>query len=1154
MTPRNILSLLICGVLLAANSSAATKRAPTIGDLKGRQVEVKTDDPVDAGADRARQNYQEFLNLERGDAALRSEAMRRLGDLDLEAGEYERIETDLAQGSPLATRDAITLYTRLLASYPTYARNDAVLYQLARAYEADQQTDKALGTLDQLVARYPGSRYIDEAQFRRGEIMFSAKRWADAEGAYAKVVAMGERSDFYEQSLYKQGWSLFKRGDSDAALDSFAKLLDLKLTGPRGAEVDLEGMTRPQRELIEDTLRVSAITFSFEDDAKGVDSFLKRHGPRPYAYLLFSTLGDLYASKERWTDAANAYRAFVQRDPDHERAPQLQRQAIDAYKRGGFAALVLAGKREYVERYRLTSSFWTHRKPADAPLDVRELKINIKDLAAYYHEQAQQSKLPTDYQEAARWYREFLDSFPDDADVAATNYMLADTLFESHQYHDAATEYERTAYSYAPNDKSATAGYAALVSYDKYESELQGEAKSAWHRQGLESGLRFATTFQDHPESAAVLVRTAREFYDVKEYSKAVDVADIVLARRPPVDVDKQRTAWLVIANGRFELGEFDKAEGAYLQVQSLLENADPRRASIEERIAACVYKQGEARKAAGDDAGAVDDFLRVAKLAPGAKIRATADYDAAALLIGLKDWPKAIQVLEGFRRNFPASDLQPDVTRKLAVAYVAAGNSGAAAAEFERIASGPGATPEVQREALAQSADLYEKAGDRAKTIAMWETYLKRFPQPVEPAVEARQKLADIAKLQGAPAVRAAWLEEIIRADKAAGASRTDRTKYLAAKSSLELALPARDAFNALRLTLPLKKSIEAKKAAMQRAIGALQAADSYAIAEVSTSATFEMAELYRHLAGDLMKSERPKTLAGEELEQYDLLLEEQAFPFEEKAIDIHLVNAARAADGLYDESVRASFGALAGLKPARFGKVEEGEDLVIDVANGATAPDPARDPAGNSKPTGSVPAPAASVPLNVSVRFQEAVAAAEHGQADVALQEFAALESVAPSVSGPSLNKGILLARAGRWKDAATALEEAVKRNPASAVPLDELGIVYRQLGQFPQAQEAYGRALDLDGSAPRIHRNLGVFLDLYAQKSMDALAHYEKAQALGGGEDKQLAGWIAEIRQRLNLPRAPAPAAAPAAVPTPESPTPPATDAVPSTEKPS
>jgi cellulose synthase operon protein C len=1114
--------VLLCTAVLAAGVAVGEpKRQPTIADLKGRHVDVVPDAPTDANSsDLARQNYQEFLNLERGDAALRAEAMRRLGDLKLEAGEVNRIEKELAQGSPLDTSDAIVLYTKLLAAYPNYERNDAVLYQLARAYEADQQGDKALATLEELVRRYPSSRYIDEAQFRRGEIMFIDKRWADAEGAYARVIAFGPKSEFYEQSLYKHGWALFKRGESESALDSFAKLLDIKLIDSQGRERDIESFSRPQRELVEDTLRVCAITFSFEDDAKGVDGFLARHGPKPYAYLLYGTLGDLYVSKERWTDGANAYRAFAKRDPDHERAPLLQMQAIDAYKRGGFATLVLDGKREYVERYRLGSSFWAHRQPTDAPLVVRELKTNVKDLAAYYHSQAQATKQPADYQEAARWYREFLQSFPDDAEAAATNYLLADTLFESHQFHDAALEYEHTAYGYPPNDKSATAGYAALVSYEKGEASLQGEAKSAWHRQALDSGLRFATTFQDHPESAPVLVRTAREFYDLKDYAKAIDVADIVLARQPPVDVAKQRTVWTVIANSQFELSQFDKAEGAYLQVQSLLAPNDPQRRAIDERVAASVYKQGEARKAAGDDAGAVGDFLRVAQLAPQSKIRATADYDAAALLIGLKDWPRAIDVLEGFRRNFPASELQPEVTRKLAVAYVEAGKPGPAAVEFERIASAPGGSADVQREALSQAALLYEKSGDVAKTVVALESYVKRYPQPFEAAMEARQKLADLAQQQGDAPRRAVLLEEIVKADQAAGAARTDRSRYLAARAALELALPTRDAFNSVRLVLPLKKSLEAKRAAMQRALHAFEAADAYAIAEVSTAATFEMAELYRQLSVDLLKSERPKSLAGEELEQYDLLLEEQAYPFEEKAIDIHLVNAARAAQGLYDESVRASFAALAKLKPARFGKTEENEDLVIDAAAGAIAAAPPPPPApATGKGAAPAPSPAApAVPLPIAVRFQEAVATAERGGGPQADAEFVALEAAAPILAGPSLNHGILLCRGLQWAQAEGALNEALKRYPSSATAAAQLGIVYRQLGKFAEAEQSYRHALELEPNDARTHRNLGVLLDLYVQKPAEALGEYERSLALAGGDDKVMSAWIAEIRQRL------------------------------------
>ena len=69
-------------------------------------------------------------------------------------------------------------------------------------------------------------------QFRRGELLFSAMRYRDAEHAYAEVTRRGP-GEFYQQALYKQGWSLFKQSLNDESLPVFAKLLDLKLLDPR---------------------------------------------------------------------------------------------------------------------------------------------------------------------------------------------------------------------------------------------------------------------------------------------------------------------------------------------------------------------------------------------------------------------------------------------------------------------------------------------------------------------------------------------------------------------------------------------------------------------------------------------------------------------------------------------------------------------------------------------------------------------------------------------------------------------------------------------------------------------------------------------------------------------------------------------------------
>ena len=115
-----------------------------------------------------------------------------------------------------------------------------------------------------------------------------------------------------------------------------------------------------------------------------------------------------------------------------------------------------------------------------------------------------------------------------------------------------------------------------------------------------------------------------------------------------------------------------------------------------------------------------------------------------------------------------------------------------------------------------------------------------------------------------------------------------------------------------------------------MERVLSAYGRALDYQVAEVTTAATFGMAEAYRQLGRDLLSSERPKDLDADAREQYDVLLEEQAFPFEEKAIDLYEANARRSGDGVYDNWVQRSFETLAKLKPARYGKSERSEDYV--------------------------------------------------------------------------------------------------------------------------------------------------------------------------------------------------------------------------------
>jgi predicted negative regulator of RcsB-dependent stress response len=358
----------------------------------------------------------------------------------------------------------------------------------------------------------------------------------------------------------------------------------------------------------------------------------------------------------------------------------------------------------------------------------------------------------------------------------------------------------------------------------------------------------------------------------------------------------------------------------------------DAERSDITERIASSIYKQGEQARSTGDTYGAVGHFLRVGTAVPNSPIRPTAEYDAAAALIQAGDWGRAAQVLEDFRTRYPNHELAGEATASLAVAYVETGDGVRAASEFERIAEGPG-TDDVKKEALWRAAELYDKAGQGPAATATLTRYVERYPRPTAPAIEAQQRLVQLAEASGDYSARTRWMLAIVATDAAAGEERTDRTRYLAAKSQLTLAEPTREAFRGARLVIPLEDSLKIKRERMELALAAYGRAADYGVAEVTTAATYEIAEIYHQLSRDLFASERPAELSGAELEQYDILLEEQAFPFEEQAIEVHEVNAARTSEGIYDEWVVKSLSALGELMPVRYAKEEIGEQFVSAI-----------------------------------------------------------------------------------------------------------------------------------------------------------------------------------------------------------------------------
>lgn len=822
-------------------------------------------------------------------------------------------------------QEAIALYKKLLKKYPLYERNDQVLYQLSRAYEDMGNVEEAMVVMNKLIKKYPSSRYIDEVQFRRAEYFFIRKKFLDAEEAYKAIVKIGVTSSYYDLALYKTGWTFYKQELYEEALQFFMSLLDLKVSTGYDFE---QTENKIEKKRIDDTYRVISLVFSNLSGAESIANYFKKVGKKPYGVGIYSNLAEHYFNKLRYYDAAKTYNAFVTANPLHKQSPHFHMRVIDIYHIGKFPKLVVEGKRSFANAYGLKSEYWKHFDVKSYPKVMGLLQTNIADLAIHYHALYRNKffvkERGKNFAEASRWYREFMESFPKDKKTPKMHYQLAELLLQGKKFGLAAKEYEKVAYSYLAHDKSSAAGYAAVYAYREHLKVVQLAEKAVTKQEVIRSSLKFADAFPKHEKAPVIIAAVADDLFEIKDYALAINTATKLITRYPNSEKKLRRGAWMIVAHSSYETAKFKNAEVAYKKILSLTGKKDKSRDGLLNNLAASIYKQGEEANKKKDYKTAADHFLRIAKAAPKSSIRKSAEFDAAAVLIKMNDWDRAARVLVAFRKTFNDKKLQKEATKKLAIVYQESEKYEKAALEFERI-DREAESNNIRREALILAAKMYEKAEKHRKALRIYQRYVDLFPKPLEYALETRYKIANLYKSWKNDKKYRKELKRVISMDATAGRERTDRTRYLAAESSLVLTIPIYEKFAKIQLKKPFKRNLKRKQRAMKNAAADFNALVKFQVGTVTAAATYYLAEIYYNFSRSLAESERPTKLSKLELEQYELVLEEQIFPFEEKSITVHKKNLELISLGVYSDWIDKSLVRLGQLLPARYAKFEE-------------------------------------------------------------------------------------------------------------------------------------------------------------------------------------------------------------------------------------
>ena len=243
-----------------------------------------------------------------------------------------------------------------------------------------------------VLRRYPRSPQMDEVQFRRGELLFSARQYRTAQDAYRYVVEQGRQGRLPHAEPVQTRLVAVQAGPERRqpavvrrrARSHHARARTRKL-------IPLEKLPRANRELADDTLRVMAVTFSYDDDSvAAIDKFLVAHNnPRVRAHPLLAP--------RRPVRREGALPGRGRRVPRlrHARAEQrVLARPVDAGHRGLSQGRLHRSwcSRASANTWRCTTTartFWQGRNKADYPNIAKELKTNLKDVATYFHAKAQ---------------------------------------------------------------------------------------------------------------------------------------------------------------------------------------------------------------------------------------------------------------------------------------------------------------------------------------------------------------------------------------------------------------------------------------------------------------------------------------------------------------------------------------------------------------------------------------------------------------------------------------------------------------------------------------------------------------------------------------------------------------------------------------------
>ena len=343
---------------------------------------------------------------------------------------------------------ALDKYRVILREHPSYKRIDEVYYYLGRAALKAGKTRKdiqlqkeGVKRLNDLVQKYPKSRYVAQSHLQLAEYFFETDSLFYAKTNYEKIITNFPDSSMYNYALYKLGWVYFNLTEFEKTVDTFKKVI--AAIGKGGTRGIIEFRSQALNDLI--------VAYAELDNGWRLarSYFLKQVGEDD-TYVKLEKMAGLLVSQDKDEAALELYTHLIDHDKVTRTVVEWWDAILEVNRKLGDEPEVERAINDFTAFLDHKGAWWTANK-ADAEITAAadELVQNgLTYLSNRYHRTAQKlekerKNADMQFDRAAHYYKMFLDRFPDHASAYVKNFYYAEILYdELDKYEEAAVQYE----------------------------------------------------------------------------------------------------------------------------------------------------------------------------------------------------------------------------------------------------------------------------------------------------------------------------------------------------------------------------------------------------------------------------------------------------------------------------------------------------------------------------------------------------------------------------------------------------------------------------------------------------------------------------------------------------------------------------------------